>query len=458
MQLVNVCVVLASIVSLGCARASAQETLTVWFTKAYYPAEDEALQRVIDKFERKTGVKVELSLFTPEDIVIKSVSAVEAGRPPDVGFGLTYDFRVAGKWAYEGKLEDLSPILNPIASEFLPGTLSTVHLVNGKTGQRSYYAAPIEQQLLHAFYWADMVQEAGFRENEIPTTWLAYWDFWCDKVQAGLRKKGQRIYGIGQPASVQGTDPIYGFLTWANAYDAQIVDTNGDLVLEQPKNRAAIAKALAHYTSIVVRGCSPASSINWTDADNNINFNNRTTVMTHNASLSIPGAHLDAMSRPTLTPGEKAQERKNYYELIRTTPLPNKVSGDRLPSLAAVKAAVVFAGARNKKRGMEFLAFLLQEENLTPYVEGSLGRWLPVTKRALERPFWTDGADPHRAVARKQLAAGTVPFPFVYNWKFTVINAENVWGRAMARIIKDRVAPDKAADEMIARIKQILAE
>lgn len=30
--------------------------------------------------------------------------------------------------------------------------------------------------------------------------------------------------------------------------------------------------------------------------------------------------------------------------------------------------------------------FLLQEENLTPYVEGALGRWFPVTKAAQQRP------------------------------------------------------------------------
>ena len=40
------------------------------------------------------------------------------------------------------------------------------------------------------------------------------------------------------------------------------------------------------------------------------------------------------------------------------------------------------------------MQFLLQEENLTPYVEGALGRWFPVTKDAQEEPFWQ--ADPHR--------------------------------------------------------------
>ena len=51
---------------------------------------------------------------------------------------------------------------------------------------------------------------------------------------------------------------------------------------------------------------------------------------------------------------------------------------------AAVKTGVIFEDAKNKKRAKEFVAFLLQDENLQPYVEGSLGRWYPVTKTGAE--------------------------------------------------------------------------
>ena len=74
---------------------------------------------------------------------------------------------------------------------------------------------------------------------------------------------------------------------------------------------------------------------------------------------------------------------------------------------AAVKTGVVFADAKNKKRAKEFVTFLLQDENLTPYVEGSLGRWYPVTKSgaARLRSGW-----PTRIASRcsDQFAAGTV--------------------------------------------------
>ncbi len=95
----------------------------------------------------------------------------------------------------------------------------------------------------------------------------------------------------------------------------------------------------------------------------------------------------------------------------------------------------------------------MQDENLQPYVEGALGRWYPVTKSGAASKFWTD--DPHRKIVHDQFSAGTVTFEFTKNWKFTILNNENVWGKAMNRIVTDKWPVEKAVDEMIARIKQV---
>ena len=120
---------------------------------------------------------------------------------------------------------------------------------------------------------------------------------------------------------------------------------------------------------------------------------------------------------------------------------------------AAIKTGVIFADSKNKPRAKEFVNFLLQDENMIPFVEGALGRWYPVTKVGSQRPFWQ--ADVHRKAVANQFAAGTVPFEFTKNYKFTVLNNENVWAKAMSRVTNDGWTPDKAVDEMIVRIKQV---
>lgn len=446
---------LAAIAASWAGAAAAQETVTVWFTKGFYKGEDDALMAVVDKFQKKTGVKVDLSLYATEDCVTKSVGAVQAGTPPDVGFCTTYDFRTTGQWAYEGKLEDVTDVIEPMKGEFQPQALATTMLMNGKTGKKAYYAFPVQQQMMHITYWKDMLEEAGFKESDIPKTWNGYWDFWCDKVQGGLRAKGKRIYGIGHPMGVAASDTFYSFLTFANAFDAKVVDETGKIVLDEPKNRAAMIEAVKAYANIMQRGCTPPSSVNWLDPDNNVAFHNRTTVATHNATISIAGKHMDDMNNQSLTAEQRATAKKNYEENIRTAEFPKKPDGSNMTNLAAVKTAVVFADGKNKKRGKEFMAFMMQDENLRPFVEGSAGRWVPTTLKGIEAPFWTDGKDPHRAVVYKQYKDGTVPFQFVYNYKFTTVNAENVWAKAVNRVVQDKISPEQAVDEMIARIKQI---
>ena len=450
--------VLAFAFAFAAGSAAAQQTLTVWFTKAFYPAEEQALNDVIKKYEAKSGVKVDLSLYSPEDVVTKSVAAVEAGNPPDVGFGFTYDFRVTGKWAYEGKLENLDDIIKPIASQFLPGPLSTTWLMNGKTGKKAYYAAPVEMQLMHIEYWIDMLQDAGYKESDIPNDWKGFWSFWCDKVQPALRAKGQRVYAIGHPASVQASDTFYSFHMFMNAYDVQVVDEDGKLTLDQPKNRAGLVKALADYAAIVKKGCSPASSVNWTDVDNNLNFANKTTVMTHNATISIPAAQFDAMNRATSTAGAKSD---GAHQLLREDPHPRfSGQGDRRPPAAARRSEDRSRVRRCEKQGTR--------EGVPGVPAG--GRQPAAVRRGLARPLGAghearlgcavldrrQGPAPQGRPAAG--LAGTRVLPVRLQLEVHVVNAENVWGRATARIAKDNVPPEKAADELIARIKQILAQ
>jgi len=432
--------------------AAAQEKIVVWWVKGFYPSEDAALFDAIKKFEAKTGVKVELSQYAVQDGIPKTVAALDAGTPPDVAYIDVYDFQVTGKWAFEGKLEDVSDVITPIKNNFLPNTLETTYLYNDKAKKRAYYAFPLKQQTMHIEYWKDMLAEAG--DTNIPETWKEYWAFWCDKAQPDYRKKtGKRIFGTGFPMGVDSSDSYYSFLTFMDAYNVKLVDDNGKLLVGDPKVRAGLVNALRDYTMPYVKGCTPPSSTSWKDPDNNVAFHNKTTIMTHNATISIAAKWLDDANNETLSPEQRAQAKKNYYELIATSGFPNKPDGSKMVYRAAVKVGVIFEGAKNKRRAKEFVQFLLQDENLQPYVEGALGRWYPVTISGTKSPFWQ--GDPHRKAVYNQFNAGTVTFEFTKNYKFTVLNNENVWAKAMNRVVNDKIPVDKAVDEMIARIKQV---
>jgi multiple sugar transport system substrate-binding protein len=446
---------LAGAALLAAAPAMAQEKLTVWWVKGFYKSEDDALFAAIKKFEAKhPKIKIELSQYPIQDMIPKTVSALDSGSPPDVAYADVYDFQVTGKWAFDGKLEDISGVIDPIRARFAPNTVETTFLYDDKDKKRAYYAFPIKQQTMHIEYWIDMLNDAGFKESDIPTGWKDYWSFWCDKVQPASRAKtGQRIYGIGMPMGVDSSDSFYSFLTFADAYNVKLVSDSGKLLVDDPAVRVGLIGAMTDYVAPYQKGCSPPSSTSWKDPDNNNAFHNKTTPMTHNATISIAAKWLDDANNAALTDEQRATAKKNYYVLIRTAGFPNKPDGGKMVYRTAVKTGVIFKEAKNKAAGKQFVSFLLEEENLTPYVEGALGRWFPVTKAAQERPFWQ--ADRHRQSVYNQYKNGTVTFEFTKNYKFTILNNENVWAKAMNRIVNEKVPVDKAVDEMIARIKAV---
>ena len=86
--------------------------------------------------------------------------------------------------------------------------------------------------------------------------------------------------------------------------------------------------------------------------------------------------------------------------------------------------------------------------------------WLHACRSSLGAPtssrrtFWT-GEDKHRKAVSDQFRAGTGTFPFTRNWRFTILNNENVWAKAMSRIVNDKWTPERAADELIERVNQV---
>lgn len=447
--------IVAAAIACGAIPSVAQEKLAVWWGKGAYKSEDEALLAAIRKYEGKSGVKVELSLFAAQDMIPKLIAAADAGAPPDVAYSDVLDAQVAGKWAFDGKLDDVSDVMEPIKGRFAPAAVDAALLQNARTGKRAFYAVPLKQQILHVQYWKDMLAAAGFKENDIPGNWKDYWSFWCDRVQPAYRTATDtQVHGIGNPMGVQSADSARSFLSWIDAYNVRLVDDSGKLLVDSPEVRSGLIAALTDYVDLYLKGCTPGTSTAWKDPDNDAAFENRMTVMTHDYDFAIVARWLDDANNEKLTAVQRGDARKAYDQLIAISGFPMKPDGSPMVYRPAVTMAVIFEKSANKVRAREFVKFLLEEENLRPYVESSFGRWFPVTREGQKSPFWQ--ADKHRKAIHDQFASGMQPSEFTRNYKFAALNTENLWAKAMNRVINDKVTVENAVDEMIARIKQVV--
>jgi len=254
---------------------------------------------------------------------------------------------------------------------------------------------------MHIEYWSDMLADAGFKPSDIPTTWKEYWSFWCDKVQPASRQKsGQRTYGIGMPMGVDSSDSFYSFLTFMDAYNVKLVSDSGKLLVDDPTVRQGLIGALTDYTAPYTKGCSPPSSTSWKDPDNNVAFHNRTTVMTHNATISIAAKWLDDMNNATLTPEQRATAKKYYTESIHTAGFPTKPDGTKMVYRTAVKTGVFNIAVSEATGGVSGAFAITAIPSSSGYVSGQLTGTLRLDGNRHDENGETDCGQEYRSFHR----------------------------------------------------------
>jgi multiple sugar transport system substrate-binding protein len=425
--------------------ALAADLRIVW-DEGFYPEEDAAIEAVVAAYEQETGKDVELTFYSQDDVLGKTIAALDSGDPPDLALAFGVNSYVP-KWALDGTLADLSDVVAPIREQFYPGALDSGRLRNGQTGETAYYAVPIGQYGHYIHVWKSLLDQAGIGVDQIPREWDAFWAFWCDTVQPAVRQATGRddFYGIGLPMSADASDTVTGLDQFRDAYGFQYLSADGELLLDDPAIKDKVVEILTDYTAVWSKGCTPPDAAKWTNIDNNKNFHDQRIAMTINSTLSISNAL-------------QAKRPDDYYQNSVTIAWPNGPDGKPFPIETGFIRIVVFKDAKNVEGAKDFLRYLLSEGRLGAYLEASLGRGLPAMPALLDTPFWQDAKDPHRTAAVSQLGQPVAPSYPNLNPKYGEVDEEAVWEKAVHRIVADDLTPEQAADEAIARIEQILAE
>ncbi|MCC5651447.1 ABC transporter substrate-binding protein [Nostoc sp. XA013] len=420
--------------------------LKIWWDKGFTVDEDEAIQQLVSNWEKQTANKVKLSFYIGDELPQKARRAIQAGNPPDIMMSYGAERALNPHLAWEGKLADVTDVIEPVKNLYSEYALQAVNYYNNVAKKRSYYAVPINQSTVHLFYWRDWLKQIGRSESDIPKDWDGFWDFW-KQVQNDLRAKQQKqdIYGLGFPFSTGASDTYIFFEHILEAYDVQILDSKGKLLIDDPKVKQKIVQALDWYAKFYQQGYAPPDALNWLNPDNNRSLLNRVVVMTPNNTLSIPCS--------------VRQDTDTYRNKLGILKFPNKPNGKPMRYLLTLRQAVLFADSQQHKKALDFLAYLIQSQVIGKYLKTAGGCNLPIIEPLWQDPFWKNPTDPHVSTAAKTVTEGSTRlFYYVQNPAYSVVLEENIWGKALNRIIVDKISPEQASDEAIARIKQIFAQ
>src|SRR6516225_2959088 len=422
---------------------AAATTAEMWWGQGFAKEEDVSLNRIVADYEKASGNKIDLSIIPFAPLRQKAVSAIQSGAVPDIVE--TADLEFASLFSWDDKLLDVSDIVETQKEDFAQIAIDSCSLYNNVAKKRGYYMVPLRVTGWPFHIWGSLVEKAGFKISDLPTTWDAFLDFF-KPVQDKLRAQGMRnIYAYGYQLTANGVDPIATYNQFLIAYGGKdLVTPDGRLHTDDPQVRAAAAKALEKLTTPFKDGYVPPSCVNWNDADDNNAFHSKLMVMDFDGSISTEVALYD---------------KKEEYNDIVTRGLPLGNDGKELTSQIIVGGIVIPKGAKNPAAAKEFMKYMTQPKVLNEYAKTGLGRFmLPIPDLVKSDPFWLK-EDPHRkAYAELTITGQSMPIYETYNPAIAQVNAEHLFSVAMFDVMKEGMAPEQAIDRAFKRAEEIFAK
>src|SRR5580692_9961052 len=154
---------------------AAATTAEVWWAQGFAQEEDVSFKKVVADYQKASGNTLEYSImpFAPQRQ--KIVSAVTSGVVPDL-FQNNPD-EIIALYAWDDKLVDVTDVVDTQREEFTDTALLSAFCYNSVAKKRSYYGVPFAFGALPNHIWRPLVEKAGFKMEDIPRTWDAYYDF-----------------------------------------------------------------------------------------------------------------------------------------------------------------------------------------------------------------------------------------------------------------------------------------
>jgi len=423
---------------------AAATSATVWWVQGFVQEEDVAFRAIVANYEKDSGNKIDYSIIPYAPMRQKIVSAVTGGLVPDL-FQNTPAELIA-LYAWEDRLISVADVIETQKKEYTETALLSSFCYNSVKKQRDYYGVPYTTALLPNHVWRPLVEKAGYKIEDIPKTWDAYYDFFKD-VQRKLRAQGERkVYGLGLQVTTNGNDPNNTFNYFLLANGGQdMVTKDGKLHLDDPKVREAAIKALAYPATAYKEGFVPPGAINWNDADDNNAFHAKQIVMDLDGTISTEVAVI--------------HNEQDYRDIV-TMGLPLSNDGKPVPSMAANAFGLIPKGAKNPDVAKDFLKYIIQPSVNNELLKTGLGRNIPCMQSIVKNdPWWLDPRDQHRvAYVTQGLLAPTVPSFWVYNPAYAQVQNEHVWSAGWIDIMTGGLTPQAAAEKAFRRVEEIFSK
>ncbi len=348
--------------------AGAQLSMLRW--KYFVQSEDDAFVKMIEAFTAATGVKVQISRESYEDVQPKASVAANTGAGPDMFWGL-YSL----PHLFPQKCVDVSDVADYLGKKYGGWVDSAVQY--SQSGGK-WIGIPVCYSGNLMNYRVSVMQKAGFKE--FPKTTDAFLEY----AKATKANGSPGGFALGH-ASGDGNGWIYWCL-WA--FGGQHVDKNDKVTINSPETEKALNYAKALYDQMV------PGTVAWNDSFNNKAFLANEISWTNNG-ISI---YVAANNDPTKK--EIAADMDHAYMPVGPVGKPTE--------LHLMYPVLAMSHTKYPMACKALMAFMLEAQNFNPWIESARGYLTHCLNAYDSNPVWT--ADPkrtvYRDVAKRSLTAG----------------------------------------------------
>ncbi|MCC7348811.1 MAG: ABC transporter substrate-binding protein [Variibacter sp.] len=336
--------------------------------KYFVQSEDDAFVKLMDAFTKATGVKVDISRESYEDVQPKASVSANTGTGPDLFWGL-YSL----PHLFPQKCVDMTDVADYLGKKYGGWVDSAVKY--GKSGNK-WIAIPICYSGALLNYRLEASKKAGFSQFPDKT------DAFLEYAKAMKAQNTPGGFALGH-ASGDGNTWVHWAL-WAHG--GQTVDENDKVVLNSPETAKALEFAKALYGHMIPGVAS------WNDASNNKAFLANEIHWTNNGISIYVAAQNSAK--------QIAEDMNHAYFPIGPVGKPTE--------LHLMYPVLAMTYTKYPQACKALIAFMLEADNFNPWIESARGYLTHCLNAYDKNPIWT--ADPkntvYRDVAKRSLTAG----------------------------------------------------
>jgi multiple sugar transport system substrate-binding protein len=339
----------------------------------FVPADWDTYLKNVKKFQDKYGVEVRVDKEGWEDVRPKAAVAANTGAGPDIILSTNDDANL-----YPEKLVDVTDVCTSLGNRL--GGFYPVCDPYLRPDGKKWIGVPLGVAGVCMVYRQSQVKAAGFDAFPKDTDGFL-------KLCKALKEKGTPpAFALGNATGDANT--WCQWIVWAHG--GKLVDQHNKVVIDSPETLKALEYVKELYPTFA------PGTLSWLDSNNNKAYLDSQLSLTNNG-ISI---YFAAKNSPEAKLKEIAAD--TYHANMPVGPI------GKPTEFQLFFNQMIFKYTKYPKAAKEFLRFMMEPEQMDPWVEASIGYVTPALRHYEKNPIWTSDPKitPYRDSMKNMLPSG----------------------------------------------------